>query len=112
MTTSDSASDPKRELVGVVARFAVEAEHVEDFQREVARTMVEPTLREPGCLRYELWQDLAEPTRFAMVELWESEAALAVHLAQESLHTAVAALRPMAAEAVSMQRFRPMSSPR
>ena len=98
-------SDDTR-VVGVVARFAVRAEHVDAFRDEVQRTMIEPTRHEPGCLRYELWQDLAEPTRFAMVEEWESEEALATHLAQPSLQEAVAALRPMAAEPIAMQRFR------
>ena len=90
-----------------VAHFAVQAASVDDFKAQAQRTMVEPTRTEPGCLRYELWQDLAEPTRFAMVEEWESEEALATHLALPSLQAAVAAIAPMASEPVSMQRFRP-----
>ena len=93
-------------VVGVVARFAVREEHIEDFLELARKTMIEPTLGEPGCIRYELWQDLAEPGRFAMIEEWESEQALATHLAQESLQQAVAALQPMAAEPVTMQRLR------
>ncbi len=93
------------EKVGVVAHFAVQEQHVEEFVEQAQRTMVEPTLGEPGCIRYELWQDRAEPGRFAMIEEWESEAALATPLAQESLQQAVAALTPMAAEPIRMQRL-------
>ena len=43
--------------------------------------------------------------RFAMVEEWDGEQALATHLDQESLQQAVGALTPMASGPVSMQRF-------
>ena len=101
MATSEVDSN----RVGVVARFAVKAEHVDEFVELAQRTMVEPTLAEPGCIRYELWQDREEPGRFAMIEEWESEEALATHLAQESLQEAVGALMPMAAEPIQMQRL-------
>ena len=91
--------------VGVVARFAVKPEHIDEFVELAQRTMVEPTRGEPGCLRYELWQDRAEPGRFAMIEEWESEEALATHLALESLQQAVAALLPMGSEPIQMQRM-------
>lgn len=100
-----AGSEPDEARVGVVARFAVKPEHIDEFLELARTTMVEPTLSEPGCVRYELWQDRSEPGRFAMVEEWESEQALATHLAQESLQQAVGALTPMAAEPVSMQRF-------
>jgi len=96
----------KDSIVGVVAHFAVREEHIEAFVEAAQRTMVEPTLGEPGCIRYELWQDRAEPGRFAMIEEWESEQALSTHLAQESLQQAVAAIAPMASEPVKMQRLR------
>jgi len=95
--------------IRVVARFAVKPESVEAFKAAARRTMVEPTLREPGCIEYDLCQDQADPTRFAMIETWEDEAALARHLAQESLQKAIGALMPMAAEAPTIQRVRSVS---
>ena len=92
--------------IRVVAHFAVKPEHVDAFIEAAERTLVAPTQGEPGCIEYDLWQDIAEPTRFAMVEEWESEAALATHLAQPSLQKAVGRLAPMAAEAPTVQRLR------
>jgi quinol monooxygenase YgiN len=92
--------------IRVVAGFAVKAEHVDDFIEAARRTMVEPTLQEPGCITYDLCQDVADPTRFAMVEEWESDEALATHLAQAALQDAVKALMPMAAEPPTIQRLR------
>src|SRR2546426_278528 len=62
--------------IRVIAQFAVRAERVEDFITAVRELLLEPTRSEPGCVQYDLWQDAAEPTRFAMVEVWESEEAL------------------------------------
>ena len=100
-----SDASAQQTKVGVVARFAVKEEHVEESVERARATMIEPTLGEPGCLRYELWQDRGAPGRFAMIEEWESEAALATHLVQESLQQSVAALVPMAAEPIAMQHL-------
>ena len=95
--------------IRVVAQFAVKPECVDDFIVAARRTMVEPTLKEPGCIEYDLCQDAADPTRFAMIETWEDEAALGAHLAQESLQAAMGTLTPMAAEPPSIQRVRSVS---
>jgi quinol monooxygenase YgiN len=96
---------PKR-TVRVIADFAVLPDRVEEFIEAARRTLVAPTRDEPGCLQYDLWQDAADPARFAMVEAWESEEALATHLARESLRAAVARLAPLAAEPPKVRRFR------
>lgn len=95
--------------IRVVARFAVKPEFVEEFKEAARRTMVEPTVKEPGCLEYDLCQDQADPTRFAMIETWEDQASLAAHLGQESLQKAVGALMHMAAEPPTVQRVRSVS---
>ncbi len=99
------------ERVRVVAHFAVKAECVDDFIAAARETLVAPTVSEPGCIQYDLCQDLSDPTRFVMVEEWETAEALEVHLAQESLQQAVGALTPMAAAAPVVQRLRTVSDP-
>jgi quinol monooxygenase YgiN len=99
-------------VVRVIATFAVHREHVDEFVRVARETLVVPTRAEPGCLEYDLCQDAADPTRFAMVETWESAAALDTHLARESLRVAVARLTPMAAEPPKASRFRSLDERR
>jgi len=98
-------ADAEGRRIRVVARFAVKPEFVDEFKEAARRTMVEPTLKEPGCLEYDLCQDRAEPTRFAMIETWKDEASLATHLGLESLQKAVGALMHMAAEPPTVQRL-------
>ena len=67
--------------VGVVARFTIHAEKAEEFARVANEWLVSPSQQEAGCIRYELWHDNEDPSLFAMVEEWESDAALDAHLA-------------------------------
>jgi quinol monooxygenase YgiN len=92
--------------IRVIAQFAVRLERVDEFIAAARAALLVPTRSERGCLQYDLWQDAADPTRFAMVEAWESEEALAAHLAQPSLRAAVARLTPLAAEPPRVARFR------
>ncbi len=96
--------------IRVIATFAVRPEYVDDFVAVARATLVEPARREDGCVQYDLCQDVTDPTRFAMIEAWESEAALDAHLARESLRAAVARLAPMAAEQPKVARFRSMDA--
>jgi len=48
-------------------------------------SLVEPTLREEGCIYYQLNRDLADPRRFVFTEVWRSEADLERHLAAPHL---------------------------
>ena len=43
--------------------------------------MIEPSRAEPGNLRYDLWQDQADPTCFVLDELYTDDAAIASHRA-------------------------------
>ena len=96
----------QRDTIRVVARFPVQRERVDEFAKLARSTLVEPTQREAGCLEYDIWQDTSDPTRFAMLEEWESAESLEAHLAQPSLQAAVAKLAPMADRPIEVQRLR------
>lgn len=42
-------------------------------------SMAPPSRAEPGNLRWDVWQDLANPGRFVLDELYKDEAAAAAH---------------------------------
>lgn len=48
--------------------------------KELARGLLAPTRREPGCLRYELVEDPDDPHRLTFIETWQSAAHLDAHL--------------------------------
>jgi quinol monooxygenase YgiN len=57
-----------------------------------AAPCVAATRKEKGCLRYELNQDLADPTKFVMYERWRSVKDLSEHLAAPHTKKLIGAL--------------------
>lgn len=45
----------------------------EDATREALAALIVPTHAEDGCILYALHQGVADPTRFAFIERWESQ---------------------------------------
>ena len=43
------------------------------------RALVAPTMAEPGCITYEFYRDLDDPTLFLCFEHWESREAMDAH---------------------------------
>ena len=39
----------------------------------------EQSRKDPGCLQFEIFQSVSDPDKFALLELWESQAALDNH---------------------------------
>ena len=66
--------------VHVIATFFAEMGKEDDMERALLE-MIEPTRREPGCIRYDLVRSLKGEnyTEFVFLEEWESEAALDAH---------------------------------
>ncbi len=52
-----------------------------DALRALLDGMLAPSRSEPGNLRYDLWQDQADPTCFALDELYLDDDAVAAHRA-------------------------------
>ena len=55
----------------IVATINAEPDKVELVKAELIK-LIEPTLKEAGCIQYDLHHDNEEPTRFLFFENWES----------------------------------------
>nr|WP_315399747.1 putative quinol monooxygenase [uncultured Duganella sp.] len=53
--------------------------------RSALDQVVPPSRAEPGCIRYDLHQDLGDPASFVMLEAWDDAEALARHDASPHL---------------------------
>src|SRR5260221_6733261 len=66
------------EKVDVIAH--IQAAPGEDATvREAWKSFVAPTGAEEGCLRYDLFQDIADSTKFTFIEEWANLAVLKTH---------------------------------
>jgi len=70
--------------VPVVAIFVAKP-GMEQQLEQLFRDVVAITLREEGCIRYQINRDTKEPRRFVFTEEWESQAHLDRHLAAPHL---------------------------
>ncbi len=69
----------------VVAIFRVKPEAIEVARPSIVK-LAEETRKEPGCLRYDWYQDTKEPGVFVVLETFADEAAFAAHAG--SVHSA------------------------
>lgn len=100
-TTPTERSEPMMVIRVVVD---VKADSVDAF---IAHLNVEaPKVRElAGCLRYQLFRDPSEPTRFLLYEEWATEAAFEAYRSSELLSQSFAVLGPMMAGPPDSQYF-------
>jgi quinol monooxygenase YgiN len=60
------------------------------------RAVVEPTHREPGCIRFALHRLVTDANVYVLVERWSSKQALEAHLQEPYLRTLLAQLQELA----------------
>ena len=91
-------------IVRVVARIVTRPDKVEAF-KAVAFELVEGSRKEPGCVSYELLQNLSDPTDFTFVEQWADTAALDVHMTAPALSAALGKVGPLLAAPPDIRRY-------
>ena len=88
---------PTRALA-VVAVFTAEPAHAAEVEAQLRR-LVEPTLAEEGCVRYELSR-AAEPGVWFFTEIWASAEAHARHVRTEHIRQMLHATLPLLARPI------------
>ena len=68
-------------IVALIA-LQIRADAVDTFA-EAARTNAAATIFEPGCERFEVYRETADPTRFALLEIFRDQAAREEHWATD-----------------------------
>lgn len=58
-------------MLTIIATPTVDPARIDEIKQAML-DLVDATLKEAGCIRYELHQDNAEPNRFTFVEAWEN----------------------------------------
>eukprot|EP00933_Yihiella_yeosuensis_P044844 TRINITY_DN40119_c0_g1_i1.p1 TRINITY_DN40119_c0_g1~~TRINITY_DN40119_c0_g1_i1.p1 ORF type:complete len:521 (+),score=88.62 TRINITY_DN40119_c0_g1_i1:161-1723(+) len=81
--SNNEAAQKVAEPIAVIVTLEVRKESTDEFL-DIMAANAEGARAEPGCLRFDLLQDSANPRRFVMYELFESDEALALH--KETAH--------------------------
>lgn len=88
-----------------VARVVAIPERVEELRTLLLKLLV-PTRAEPGCLRYELLQNLQDPTDFTFVEEWRDETAVAAHMTKPHVREVLARVPDLLRAAPDIRTYR------
>ena len=65
-------------MIKVIARSVIKENHLSDAL-EIYRHLVAETVKETGCITYELFQELNNPNSLTLIEEWEDMEALQRH---------------------------------
>jgi quinol monooxygenase YgiN len=73
--------------------------------RAVVLALAAASRKEDGCIRYDVFQNGAEPHVFVLVEEWTSAASLDAHNMTPHVHEAVMKATPLAAAPLDVGRY-------
>lgn len=79
------------QIIVVIAKVEAKQDQLE-FVKSEALKLIEPTRKEPGCIEYNLQQDIENPGVFIFVERWESKELLNAHMESKHLQHFVKAI--------------------
>jgi len=88
--------------IAVVATMKAKAGKEEELRKELL-ALIPPTRKEPGCIRYDLHQELEHPEVFVFYEHWESAAHLEDHLTRPHLEAFKAKMNALLSEMLDIR---------
>ncbi len=68
----------------MIVKFEVKKDKIDFVKNELIK-ILEPTRKEIGCLRYDLHQDIDNPSIFMFYEIWETVDAWKAHDTQKHI---------------------------
>lgn len=69
-------------MIKVIAKNFAKEDKIEKILN-LARDLVEKTVKEDGCIKYEMYQDEKNPSTLIMIEEWETIEDLKAHMSSD-----------------------------
>ncbi|UJR18464.1 hypothetical protein I4U23_005369 [Adineta vaga] len=89
----------------VIANVYARADQMNNIL-SILRKLTEATRTEPGCIKYELHQDLSDETHFTFIEEWTNEEALQLHFRTEHFKQATEDVKEVIAKPVEILKYK------
>ena len=65
-------------MITIIAKSIVHPGMAEKF-KATAKPLIQASQKEPGCISYDLYEDISDPNVLTFIEQWEDEAAIHSH---------------------------------
>ena len=72
--------------ISVIANFKAKSDQKETLEA-LLKSVIEPTLHEEGCLKYELYISENDSSRYFFLEEWRSREDLDIHIASDYIQS-------------------------
>ena len=92
------------DTIRVVARLKAQPDKVNALHA-VLFGLLAPTRAEQGCIRYEMLQNLEDPTDFTFTEEWSGQPALDAHFETDHIRDALARFPDLLADELDVRRY-------
>ncbi len=79
---------------------------------QTMKAVIQPTHGESGCIKYDFHQALEDPKAFVMIEKWESQAVLDLHLKTPYIQDLFKKLPDLLAKPIEIQVLKSISNGR
>jgi len=76
-------------MFGIFATIKIKPDQRDGFVRAIRETAVLSVSGEPGCIRFDVFQDLADENRYILYEVYTDEEAFKEHLATSHAQSAM-----------------------
>ena len=91
--------------IHVVARHFAKPETVDEVRRLLLE-LIAPSRAEAGCVKYELFQDVDNPTDFTFVETFASDEALKIHAAAPYIAGLAPKMKDLVTKPAEVSKYR------
>ena len=88
----------------LLARMTAKGGQTDALKAELQK-LIEPTHAEPGCIRYEMWQNRENPAEFTFVEEWADDAALDAHFQTPHMQEIVPKVQALIEGELDLRKF-------
>jgi quinol monooxygenase YgiN len=93
-----------KEDVHAIALLNARSDKTEELN-SLLTSLLEPTRQESGCIRFELTQNRATPTEFAIVSQWHNEQAVQDHIGTGYAQRAMSRLPELLADPMDLRFY-------
>lgn len=80
-------------MIHVVAKSVIKEDCINEYKTIALQLVADTNAKDAGCIRYELFQDIKNPTVFTMLETWNSMDDLKAHMSAEHFAKAMEATK-------------------
>lgn len=74
--------------------------------RTILLNILEPTRKEDGCLKYKLFENMADPCQFTLIGAWENEDAFEDHLQSDHFRKADSDIKAETLKTTDVKRYK------